>query len=351
MNIDVAKAIKELLFEHDAVILPGLGGFTSSPEASAIDYVQGTVKPPTRKVEFNTNLVINDGLLVNHIQQNEVVTAQEATVAIENFVEMIKDALEQREIVDIPQVGRLYRDYEQKIRFMPEGTNFETESFGLPTIKFNPIVRKKADTETTATASGNAKPKAYTPPVRPASNQEISWAEKILPTLIIIAAALLAISLFAYVRGCSSSTPADVPQERVNVKPGQDDIAEIDNQASTETDTAARENRNKPDISTSSEEESTGEDSNNYTSENSTNPPASTTEKSIFIVVHSFGNKENARKFARELERAGYTPTTKFNAGLNRVGIEVPATRNDEVTRLIEDLGKKFKSSPVVVDY
>ena len=86
MNIDVAKAIKELLYTNEAVILPGLGGFTGSPVSAVVDYVQGSVQPPSRKLEFNPNLVINDGILVNHIQKSEVITAQEATVAIDNYV-------------------------------------------------------------------------------------------------------------------------------------------------------------------------------------------------------------------------------------------------------------------------
>ncbi|MEZ4957772.1 MAG: SPOR domain-containing protein [Saprospiraceae bacterium] len=347
MNIDVVKAIKELLFEHNTVILPGLGGFISTPVASAVDYVQGAVQPPSRKLEFNTNLVIDDGVLVHHVQQSNVVTAQEAKIAIENYVAGINESLEAREIVDLPEIGRLYKDYEQKIRFMPDSTNFELNSFGLPTVKFNPIVRNK-NTETTAPENPKSLP-IFNKPTSVAKPQTtgISWAERVLPTLIILAAILLALSLFMWLKGCGDE-PADVPQERVNVKPKvevEKEIPENDDSGLTNIDD---QNENTPSVGSDPTDEQPTDEQPKEEEKKIEAPPAAA---SIFIVIHSFGSWENAQKFARDLEKAGYIAVTKRKGGLHRVGVEVPTSRQAEIDNLIAVLGKKFKATPVAVDY
>ncbi len=346
MNIDVAKAIKELLFEHNTVILTGLGGFTSTPVNATVDYVQGAVQPPTRKVEFNSNLVINDGVLVNYLQQSNLVTAQEASAAIENYVAGIKESLEAREIIDIPEVGRLYKDYEQKTRFMPDSTNFEIDSFGLSTVKLTPVARPKKEEESKTTtfkstpSSPSPKKVATTTPTVASSSH---WAEKLLPMLIVIAAILLAFSLFVWLRGCGTQPIAEVPQERVNVKPKQEgsdgktktDEAEVVTSDPNENDAATEEEK--------TEEESVGD----VTREEGASLPVT----NIFVVVHSFGNRNNARKFAKKLEEGGYLAATKKRGGLYRVGVEVPSTRQNEIGDLIAELGRKFNAKPVVVDY
>lgn len=371
MNIDVAKALKELLFERESVILPGLGGFIGKPAASEVDYVQGAVQPPSKKLEFNTNLVVNDGVLVNYIQKKSLVTGQEAKMAIENYVTSIKNALEQKEIVDIPDIGRLYKDYEQKIRFMPEGTNFETESFGLPNVKFHPVTRRKPSPKaaaTTAAVKPVAKTKAaaavsQTPPPSSIPTTTVaskSWAEQTLPWLIVASAILLAIALFFGLRGCGNDdSQANVPQERVNVKPTEDELStdEADNE---EAEITYEDNTDEYESSTD-ENDDDGEAAAppptynlNDEEKNDSETAGSISDadvEQIFVVVHSFGNRANAKKFAKQLDRAGYIPVTKKYNGLRRVGVEVPVTRKHEVDDLIKVLGRKFKAKPVVANF
>ncbi|RME06705.1 MAG: hypothetical protein D6816_07425, partial [Bacteroidetes bacterium] len=134
MQIDVAQAIKELLYKSDSVIIPGLGGLIATPVPASVDYVQGSVEPPSRKLEFNENLAINDGVLARFIEEQYTVSFREAVEAITDFVNEARKALERREIVEIPEVGRIYLDYQQQIRFMPDKTNFAVDSFGLPPV-------------------------------------------------------------------------------------------------------------------------------------------------------------------------------------------------------------------------
>ena len=67
--MDIAKSIGELLFEKKVVVVPGFGGFTSDYKAANIDFVQSSVAPPSKRIQFNDNLKLNDGVLVAHLQK------------------------------------------------------------------------------------------------------------------------------------------------------------------------------------------------------------------------------------------------------------------------------------------
>ncbi len=342
MNIDVGKAVQELLFEQDTVILPGLGGFMSTSISATVDYVQGSVQPPSKKLAFNANLHTNDGILVNHIQHKEVVTAKEANDAIDIYVTKVKDALEKREIVDIPKVGRLYKDYKEEIQFMPENTNFQIDSFGLPTVSFNPIARQKAGTQAQGTAGASTVPKRK--PYNTYAQHKPHWAEKSLPWLIVFAAILLAFSLFMWLQDDDSGQQAAVPEDRINVKPSQEENEEL---SALENGTLSNDgepsSENGADISQD-------EENNGITSEEKPSPPPPTVYNK-FIVIHSFGVKKNADQFYNTLERGGYTATSKFHGGLHRVGVEIVTSDTTEINNLANELGRKFKSTPVAVDY
>ena len=145
MNIDIAACIRELLFEHEAVIVPGFGGFVASYKATVIDHVQGTLSPPAKKLQFNENLLVNDGLLLQQVMDHYKVDQETATKAIDQYVDKLLLALSKREIVEIPQVGRLYKDFEDQYKFLQDSKNYNADAFGLPTVQFYPVIRQKRE--------------------------------------------------------------------------------------------------------------------------------------------------------------------------------------------------------------
>ncbi|MFT6743305.1 MAG: nucleoid DNA-binding protein, partial [Paraglaciecola sp.] len=82
MNIDVANAVQELLYENQSVVIPGFGGFTSTYKSAAVDFVQGAVAPPAKNITFNPNLKINDGVMVAFLQKKHAISVEEAQAAI-----------------------------------------------------------------------------------------------------------------------------------------------------------------------------------------------------------------------------------------------------------------------------
>ena len=67
----ISKHINELLFDHDCVIVPSLGGFLASNESSHVVLPNHIIFPPYRRIAFNVYLKQNDGLLANHLVKKE----------------------------------------------------------------------------------------------------------------------------------------------------------------------------------------------------------------------------------------------------------------------------------------
>ncbi len=365
--LDVNKAIRELLFQSSSVIVPGLGGFTSTPQSATVDYVQSSVSPPSKKLDFNPNLVINDGVLVHYLQKSNTVTFQEAKEAVERHVESIQQALERREIVDLGQIGRMYKDYEHKIRFMPEGTNFNADSFGLPPVQFTPVVRERRNTAepapaenkgVVATAGGYIPPAPFripdlTEPVVEDENKAANhWYRGMLPWLVLLAAIVMAATVFLVLRDQNRAAVAELPldKERTNVKPKPEE------QASTSPDTIAdaaqAPSEDAPSIvpapAAQDKEPKVSTEKPAATEQEETPLVTQTGKNKCFIVVHSFGLEENARKLARQLERAGYEKDTRKASTLYRVGVLFTYDEQKQLDEFVKKLAADYKSSPKV---
>lgn len=161
MQIDIPAHIEKLLFLHDALVIPGFGGFTATRTPAATDYVGGVVHPPAKTLAFSENLTIDDGLLTADIADTHSILTEDAGNAVSEFVEKMRQLLDQREIITLPGVGRLYKNYVQKIQFLPDATNFNAASYGLPPLQFSPIARSR-EVEQAPTRTSSAS--VYTPP-------------------------------------------------------------------------------------------------------------------------------------------------------------------------------------------
>ncbi len=169
MQIDIPAHIEKLLFLNDTLTIPGFGTFTATKVSATTDYSRGTVTPPSKSLTFSENLTSDDGILVNDIAVTQGISAEEARREVAGFVEKTQEQLNQREIVTLPAVGRLYKNYVQKIQFLPDTTNFSPESFGLPPLQFSPIgrsreVEKGAETPPPTPAAGSTVKTTSTPP-------------------------------------------------------------------------------------------------------------------------------------------------------------------------------------------
>ena len=145
MQIDIPAHIEKLLFLHEALVIPGFGGFTATRTPATADYVGGTVSSPAKTLSFSENLTIDDGILINDIVLTHGISTEDAKRVVDEFVDKMQSLLSQREIVTLPGVGRLYKNYVQKIQFLPDATNFNAASYGLPPLQFSPIARSTGE--------------------------------------------------------------------------------------------------------------------------------------------------------------------------------------------------------------
>ncbi len=140
---EIAPYIERLLFHNDTVVLPGLGAFVAQDAPSSIDYAGGTVSPPAKVLSFNDNLTTDDGLLTYELVQERNISDQDAKAWVDERIVAIMGQLNQREIVALPGIGRLYKNYVQRIQFLPDAANFSRENFGLPPLQFSPLARSR----------------------------------------------------------------------------------------------------------------------------------------------------------------------------------------------------------------
>jgi hypothetical protein len=143
MHSEIASYLERLLFHNDTVVLPGLGAFLTQDAPSSIDYAGGTVAPPSKILIFNDNLTTDDGLLTYELVQEKGISDQEAKAWVDERIAAIMTQLNQREIVQLPGIGRLYKNYVQRIQFLPDAANFSRENFGLPPLQFSPLTRSR----------------------------------------------------------------------------------------------------------------------------------------------------------------------------------------------------------------
>lgn len=137
--------ISELLFEHDCVIVPDLGGFVANYAPAKIHPVQHTFTPPSKNISFNKNLKNNDGLLANHIAVSDSTNYPQALKYIQLFVENTNLQLRNGAKVKISEVGTLFLDVERNIQFEPDTqTNHLLDAFGLSQFQSPAIKRDTA---------------------------------------------------------------------------------------------------------------------------------------------------------------------------------------------------------------
>ncbi len=143
----ISKYIGELLYDYECVVIPGLGGFLTNDKPVSINEVTYSFSPPFRKIHFNVYLRTNDGLLINHIAQQEQIGYKTAKHRVDQFVFQCHNALERGRKIKFQNIGSLAHDGDKNIVFT-QGTevNYNSNSFGLGSL-VSPAIRRVTDEE------------------------------------------------------------------------------------------------------------------------------------------------------------------------------------------------------------
>jgi nucleoid DNA-binding protein len=188
--VDITAFIRELLFGHDCVIVPGFGGFIGNYTPAQVDRNTGTFNPPVKQISFNRNLNHNDGLLVGRISGSLNINYGDARAIVEKFVADLRKRLEKGEKVTFDNIGSFINNQEGNVQFEPDrSVNYHLDSYGLESFQCYPLegydVRKRIVKH------------AAKDHVRQVSMKKILWrAAVIVPLLTVMVAVPLKTNLF-----------------------------------------------------------------------------------------------------------------------------------------------------------
>jgi nucleoid DNA-binding protein len=190
IKLDITAFIRELLFGHDCVIVPGFGGFIGNYTPARIDKNSGTFYPPVKQISFNRNLNHNDGLLIGKISGFSNMTYGDTRNMVEEFVAELRRKLEKGEKIVFENIGSFVNNQEGNIQFEPDrNANYYLDSYGLESFQFLPLegydIRKRIIRH------------VEKDPVRQTARRKLLWrAAVILPLLSILVVVPLKTDLF-----------------------------------------------------------------------------------------------------------------------------------------------------------
>lgn len=140
--------LHRLFLDHDCVVVPGLGGFVCNRVPARYDALREELIPPSRDVLFNERLIHHDGVLAQYVAMNEGLIYAEALQLIEKEARELKRRVQAGETVIIEHVGRLYRNANGGMMFMPEEVlERMLQSFGLQRIPLRLIAKPQLKKE------------------------------------------------------------------------------------------------------------------------------------------------------------------------------------------------------------
>jgi nucleoid DNA-binding protein len=199
--VDISAVIRELLFSHDCVIVPGFGGFIGNYAPARINRESNTLFPPQKQISFNRNLNHNDGLLIGRISEAAALNYGDARDLVGKFAEDLKKKLSRGEKVRLDHIGTFVNNHEGNAQFEPDrNANYHLNSYGLQSFQFMPLE--------SFTSGKRIIKRDGLEAVSPSSIRKYLWrAAVIIPVLGVLTAMPFATGLFKNKTQQTSMTP------------------------------------------------------------------------------------------------------------------------------------------------
>ena len=363
MSIDIPKSIARLLYNQTTVGIPGLGNIISTYRSASIDRVQGLLHPPAKNLRFEANDQVSDEQLLRYLQKEYQISLEEARLVVDQFVSQIKMALERREIFLIPEVGRIYKDYEHQYQFLQDSTNFNLDVFGLPTIQFYPILRSK---DSIFHEANPPKVKDQRSPLKKMTDKvpNLRQVPAAMAIGIVIMAGLVTVLNYGLKQKFSSDTQVlPVAEKRLNKKPDEDRASLFDTRSVPEDQAAAvlPEVEEDSDIAIVKdqtpqiEEESVTPGGSRFKTEVAPEPVETEEstylpdQKSCVLIIGAFSRKKGAEKRIQQIYELGFDAYKDEKNGLNRVGVQFAYETKADIRRVMKKLNERFDVNPWIL--
>jgi cell division protein FtsL len=311
--VDISAFIRELLFGHDCVIVPGFGGLIGNYTPARIDKSSGTFYPPVKQISFNRNLNHNDGLLVGKISGSANINYGDARILVEEFVLSLRKRLGNGEKVVFDHIGSFINNHEGNIQFEPDrNSNYLLDSYGLESFQCLPLegydVRKRIIRH------------IEKDPVKQVSLRKILWrAAVIIPLLAVLVVVPLKTDLLKAKVETTNMNPLVTAEFEQNKKAVDQDVNDDASKVAGNIDRVTEEAA--PPVAAL---------------------PVSDDANTYFVITGSFKSEENALSQVNMLKEEGFTPEiiSAFN-GFYRVCAMACTDMNTAVFKK-DSIAKKF---------
>jgi cell division protein FtsN len=305
----VEKYIKELLFDHECVVLPEFGGFITHYVSAEIHPITNKFSPPSKRVAFNEQIKLNDGLLTSTIAYHESISADQAGIGLRLFIEKMKSDLKTYNLFVIKDIGKFFYNPENRLEFEPENSiNFLEESFGLTELFFKPIDRdQKIMNKTDQKQVQQRKPVSNSESKLTEAGQGKNIKEGVKAWMIILPLALLLGGVGgSYIINHSAISLSSINPFRLFGKEEQTEQTNHEVPSANIKATTQSSADTLHSLNPFSEET----DTNNITDEEPIRETAITGQSGrYFVVVGSFVNKKNAFKLKDKISEQGTDAT------------------------------------------
>ncbi len=306
--------ISELLYEHDAVTLPGFGEFYTKYIPAKFVPEEGRIESPSKTIAFNQEKKQGDTPLIAHLVEKQNMQAEQVLKYLQDFSAEISHLLGEGKKVELENIGIFSVHEDDSISFDPDlSINYLEEASGFGTVKEPP--RKTPDPEpanvvvepTVTPIAAVSSAHASTPPEKPKKEKKredfimekekkqklppaLRWiAFTVVPLLLIII--ILALNYQYFFGGSKQHKQA----ETTIVTPTEE-LADVP---------AVTEEIPAEDVSASHQQQAVAEAS--------VEPPKPEPGRNVYyIVVGSFPEETKAEQLALQLREQGATLASVF---------------------------------------
>lgn len=151
MKLELHEHISRLLYDHECVIVPGFGAFLTRYYSAEVNHATYMIRPPSRRVYFNSSISANDGLLAKSVSYLEQINYKAAQDFIAKSSAEWSLALKGGTKLSLAGIGRLYMDDNNRLQFSPSlEINYQRSSYGLSIFRA-PAIQREAEIRKTIT--------------------------------------------------------------------------------------------------------------------------------------------------------------------------------------------------------
>jgi nucleoid DNA-binding protein len=309
--LDIAAYIKELILTNECVILPHFGGFVTRYSPAKIDPGKKILAPPSKEIEFHSELTTDNGLLVNYIARKNKTFNTRARRLVEDFVNEINARLNNGEKVVFEGIGIFVKDTNSgRLLFDTlSDENYLMDSYGLMDLELDELKK-----------SGFAEePGIKTPPVKIIRRKQTGiWIAASVVVIILLLILMIPLTDSNYLSILRRSEKEKIVFGKRRI-PEQDSLKKMEQ---------IIENATKKEVALfySEPEQKYNEPVVNRTNDNASK---------YYLVAGSFKRLDNAQKLKTDLLNQGYTPQIlQTKNGYYRVTLSSFDNRNIAIREL-----------------